>query len=100
MSAVAPAILVEPPAYFHAPPVDAATTEAIRDLVHELRQPLSAIEAIAYYVEMTLPPDQLQARQHMRRLQELVGRAESALSSSVSTARKPPAGASTAAGAS
>jgi len=92
MSAAGSAILIEPPVYFQAPPlVEPAATEAIRVLVHELRQPLSAIEAIAYYVEMTLPPDQLHARQHMRQLQELVGRAEAILAGSVSSARKPPA---------
>jgi hypothetical protein len=99
MSAAAPVVLVEPRVYFHAPLTDPAASEAIRDLVHELRQPLSAIEAIAYYVEMTLPPDQLQARHHMRRLQELVSQAESILASTASTVRKPSA-ASAAAGAS
>ena len=44
----------------------------IRDLAHDLRQPLSAIEAIAYYLEMTLPAEQLDARQHLLRVQQLV----------------------------
>jgi len=46
--------------------------ETVRELIHELRQPLSSIEAIAYYLEMTLPPGQSQARHYMHRLQELV----------------------------
>jgi signal transduction histidine kinase len=99
MSVAARAILVEPPVYFQAQLTDPAAAEAIRDLVHELRQPLSAIEAIAYYVEMTRPPDQLQARQHMRQLQELVSLAESILTSTASIVRKP-SSALTAAGAS
>jgi signal transduction histidine kinase len=44
----------------------------VRDFIHDLRQPLSSIEAIAYYLEMTLPAEQLQARQYMRQLQQLV----------------------------
>ena len=46
--------------------------DLVRDLIHDLRQPLSSIEAIAYYLEMTLPPEQIQARLYMRRLQQLV----------------------------
>ena len=53
--------------------------DAICDLVHELRQPLSSMEAIAYFLEMTLPADQVEARQHMRRLQQLVDQADSIL---------------------
>ncbi len=99
----APVVRAEPPAYFQPPatnPGAAAAKEALRELVHELRQPLSAIEAIAYYVEMTLPPELLQARQHMHRLQELVAQAESALAGAASAIRKPAASAAPAAGAS
>jgi signal transduction histidine kinase len=49
-----------------------AAEETVRELIHELRQPLSSIEAIAYYLEMTLPPGQSQARHYMHRLQQLV----------------------------
>jgi signal transduction histidine kinase len=87
MSAVASAILVEPPAYLETSAPCPAATEAIRDLVHELRQPLSSIEAIAYYLEMTLPPDQLHARQHLLRMQELVQRTEAILEDAASTVR-------------
>jgi len=69
--------------------------DILADFVHELRQPLSAIEAIAYYVEMTLPPELLQARQHMHRIQELVAQAESALAGAASAIRKPAASAAT-----
>ena len=78
------------------PALGPAATQAIRELVHELRQPLSAIEAIAYYVEMTLPPDQVQARQQLRRLQELVERAEGILEDAASTVRMPAAAAASA----
>jgi len=49
------------------PVLDPAST-----LAHDLRQPLSAIETIAYYLELTLPPDQDQARRYARQLQDLV----------------------------
>jgi phosphoglycerate-specific signal transduction histidine kinase len=89
MSATASAILVESPAYFEAPRLEPSTKETIGNLVHELRQPLSSMEAISYFLEMTLPADQLQARQYMRRLQQLVADAELILERAVSAARKP-----------
>jgi nitrogen-specific signal transduction histidine kinase len=55
------------------------TTESLRELIHELRQPLSTIEAIAYLVEMRLPEGQTKPRQQMRRLQKLVCKANAML---------------------
>jgi signal transduction histidine kinase len=46
--------------------------EAICRLAHELRQPLSTIEAIAYYLEITLPADQFEARRYLTRLRKTV----------------------------
>lgn len=63
--------------------VPSVSDPSIIRLVHELRQPLSAIEAIAYYLEMTLPADQLDARQYLLRLQELVERSNVILSKAV-----------------
>jgi nitrogen-specific signal transduction histidine kinase len=91
MSAPAPVLRVETPAYFQAPNSDPAAKDAIRDLVHELRQPLSSIEAIAYFLEMTLPADQFQARQYVRRVQQLVDDAESILERTVSSTMRKPA---------
>jgi hypothetical protein len=74
----AAAVLIESSTYLEdtsAPTSD----EAVRDFIHDLRQPLSSIEAIAYYLEMTLPAEQLQARQYMRQLQQLVEDANSIL---------------------
>jgi len=102
-AAAAPAMHTEAPPYFQTTPTHpspAAAKETIQELVHELRQPLSSIEAIAYYVEMTLPPELLQARQYMHRLQELVAQAESVLGGAASAVRKPAASAATAASAS
>ncbi len=91
MSAAVTPIFAEPPAYFEAPTLEPAAKAAIGELIHELRQPLSSIEAIAYFLEMTLPAEQLQARHYMRRLQQLVDNAELILERTVSTVRKPPA---------
>ncbi len=62
--------------------------DRLGDLVHELRQPLSSIEAIAYFLEMTLPAEQLEARQYMAQLQRLVADANTILECSVSATRK------------
>ena len=51
----------------------------VEEFIHDLRQPLSSIEAIAYYLEMTLPPCQEQARLYMRRVQQLVDEANAIL---------------------
>ena len=67
--------------------------ELVRELIHELRQPLSSIEAIAYYLEMTLPPEQIQARLYMRRLQQLVDQTSSVLEDAAAGVQKKVAGA-------
>jgi len=77
MSAAA-AVRIESHPYLEATPAPARPA-IDRDFIHDLRQPLSSIEAIAYYLEMTLPAEQLQARQYMRRLQQLVDEASSIL---------------------
>jgi len=74
----AAALLIESPTYLEATSAP-ERDEVVRDFIHDMRQPLSSIEAIAYYLEMTLPPDQQQARHYMRKLQELVDEANSIL---------------------
>ena len=44
----------------------------LQTIAHELRQPLSAIESIAYYFSLALPRDSRPARKQARRLQYLV----------------------------
>jgi signal transduction histidine kinase len=44
----------------------------LQSIAHELRQPLSAIESIAYYLSLALPRDSRPARKQARRLQQLV----------------------------
>jgi signal transduction histidine kinase len=65
-------------------PPTPAREETVRELIHDLRQPLSSIEAIAYYLEMTLPAGQSQARHYMHRLQELVERSNEILEQAAS----------------
>jgi|SRR5581483_147809 len=62
--------------------------ERLRELAHELRQPLSSIEAIAYYLEMTLPPGQFEARHYMVQVQRLIAETNSMLDHSAGVARK------------
>jgi nitrogen-specific signal transduction histidine kinase len=42
----------------------------IRHLAHELRQPLSAIESIAFYLDLVLPPNATNAREQLAKLQD------------------------------
>jgi len=89
MSAAVQAVFVEAPVRLESHGKLQRSEEALGNLVHELRQPLSSIEAIAYYLEMTLPPEQFLARQYMHRIQQLVAEAGSTMKSAVSTNRKP-----------
>lgn len=66
----------------------ASPEDRLHDLVHDLRQPLSSIEAIAYYLEMTLPPGQCEACQYMSQLQSLVAEAHAILERSLDGTRK------------
>jgi signal transduction histidine kinase len=84
----AAAVLLETPRYLEASATIASQEEQLFELVHELRQPLSSIEAIAYYLEMTLPPGQLEARKYMSQLQRLVEDTNAILERSVSTRAK------------
>jgi signal transduction histidine kinase len=45
---------------------------ALQMIAHELRQPLGAIESIAYYLGLVLPPGDDRAREQVVRLQQLV----------------------------
>jgi hypothetical protein len=48
-----------------------ATPDLIRTLAHEIRQPLSTIESIAYYLTLILPDDE-KTREQLDRIQLLV----------------------------
>jgi len=87
MSALA-AVLSDTPRFVEASVAIASPEERLHEIVHELRQPLSSIEAIAYYLEMTLPAGQCEARQYMSQLQRLVEETNTILMRSVATTRK------------
>ncbi|SRR5579884_1895728 len=46
---------------------------ALDDLIHELRQPLSAIDSLAYFLEMTSCDETVRA--HLKRIQAMVSNA-------------------------
>ena len=50
---------------------------ALDDLVHDLRQPLSTIESLAYFLEITSLDDTV--RGHLQRIQAMVSRAHAIL---------------------
>jgi light-regulated signal transduction histidine kinase (bacteriophytochrome) len=62
----------------------------LETLVHELRQPLSAIESTAYYLTMVLPRTERRAQDHAACLQRLVGQANWILSSGLQLADASP----------
>ena len=68
-----------------------ATDEVLGTLAHELRQPLSNIEAIAYYLSMILPPGDQNIQAQLARIRELVGQSNSILSTALGLAPPPPA---------
>lgn len=66
-------------------------SQVIVELAHDLRQPLSSIEAIAYYLEMTLPVDQPRTMRYLQTVQKLIFAANALLDSHVREARIPTA---------
>ena len=66
------------------------TAEALSQIAHQLRQPLSTIEAIAYYLSMTLPPAESKAIGQLEKMQLLVQEANVILSDAVQYFRAAP----------
>ena len=58
----------------------------LETIAHELRQPLSAIESIAYYLSLVLPRDGGPAREQAARLQQLVEQSNWILTSALQLA--------------
>jgi two-component system, OmpR family, sensor kinase len=48
------------------------STDVLRSIAHELRQPLSTIESIAYYLSLVSPRDDEKVQEQLLRLQQLV----------------------------
>jgi signal transduction histidine kinase len=65
---------------------------ALRDIAHDLRQPLSTIEAIAYYLSLVLPHDDEKTHEQLDRLQLLVEQSNWILSNGLSLADPPSPG--------
>jgi signal transduction histidine kinase len=63
---------------------------ALQAIAHELRQPLSAIESIAYYLSLVLPKDDRRAREQVSRLQQLVEQSNWILNSGLQLADETP----------
>ncbi len=61
---------------------------ALLEMTHDLRQPLSTIEAIAYYLEMTIPGELLEARTMLARIQQLLGSADDVLERAEESTRR------------
>jgi len=58
----------------------------LQTIAHEMRQPLSAIESIAYYLSLVLPRDSRPARAQVSRLQQLVEQSNWILTSALQLA--------------
>jgi hypothetical protein len=63
--------------------------DSFYNLIHDLRQPLSAIASIAYCLELTVPVEQVQARLYISSLHQLVADASSALSRAARESSEP-----------
>jgi len=67
------------------------TTTIVRQIAHELRQPLSTIESIAYYLDLILPRHEPRARAQLQRLQKLVEQSNWIVTNAVHFAQASPA---------
>jgi two-component system sensor kinase FixL len=71
-------------------PVTSPCPSFLETLAHELRQPLSAIESTAYYLNMVLPHGERDAQEHAVRLQRLIEQANWILSCGLQLAETAP----------
>jgi light-regulated signal transduction histidine kinase (bacteriophytochrome) len=67
--------------------INCSTLGVVRHLAHELRQPLSGIESIAYYLEMVLPDADDVVRDQFEKLRQMIQHANWILQDSVQAAR-------------
>src|SRR3954470_5145921 len=68
-------------------PQDAVVSVTVlQAMAHEIRQPLSTIESIAYYLTMVLPQEEEKIREQLRRLSQLVEQSNWILTSGVNLA--------------
>jgi len=69
-----------------------AADDLLGTLAHDLRQPLSNIETIAYYLSMILPPGDAKIQAQLARIRELVEQSNSILSSALELPPAPASG--------
>lgn len=67
------------PTFFREEAARTGAGQILLELTHDLRQPLSAIEAITYYLEMTIPGELAEARNLLGRIQKLLENADEIL---------------------
>jgi len=72
------------PSFFRDDPCPGAE-QVLLELAHDIRQPLSAIEAITYYLQMKLPGELLEAHGLLARVQKLLETADEVLVKAEST---------------
>jgi K+-sensing histidine kinase KdpD len=70
--------------------VENSQADTLRSIAHEIRQPLSAIESIAYYLSLALPESD-DHREHLARVQQLVEQSNWILSNGLGLADPRPA---------
>jgi len=68
----------------------ADSTETLRSIAHELRQPLSTIESITYYLSLVLPRDGGRVQEQLTQLQHLVEQSNWILTSGLQLADPQP----------
>ena len=59
--------------------------DALATVVHDVRQPLSSIETIAFYLSMVLPPGDAKIQAQLVRIRELVQESNEILSRASAT---------------
>ena len=64
-------------------PPEARPYKVLSSLAHDLRQPLSNIEAIVYYLASILPQNDQKVQAHLARIRELVQQTDEILTSSL-----------------
>ena len=71
-------------------PSEARQYQVLSSMAHDLRQPLSNIEAIAYHLSLILPQNDQKIQAQLSRIRELVQQTDEILSSRVRDAAAPP----------
>ncbi len=67
----------------------AGDESALADVAHELRQPLSAIEALASFLEIILPANEARAREHLQEIRLQVTTADLILTNRIASDAPP-----------